>query len=114
MFHCKSTRAPQLVDFECWKTVLSRSEKSSGTIRNMGAVCVLPNSLEKRHLDIQGNIYSFGILLLEMISGRPTYSKEKGFLVDWVLSLYPFHSFDLDFYEIVHFFVLPDMDSYQQ
>ncbi|XP_073120929.1 probable LRR receptor-like serine/threonine-protein kinase At1g63430 isoform X2 [Henckelia pumila] len=75
--------SPKLVDFECWKTVLSRSEKSSGTINNMGAVCVLPNSLERRHLDIQGNIYSFGILLLEIISGRPTYSKEKGFLVDW-------------------------------
>ncbi|KZV29499.1 putative LRR receptor-like serine/threonine-protein kinase [Dorcoceras hygrometricum] len=71
-----------LVDFECWKTVLSRMEKSSGTISNMGAVCVFPNSME-RHLDIQGNIYSFGILLLEIISGRPTYSKERGFLVDW-------------------------------
>ncbi|XP_073029411.1 probable LRR receptor-like serine/threonine-protein kinase At1g63430 isoform X1 [Primulina eburnea] len=75
--------SPKLVDFECWKTVRSRSEKSSGTISNRGTVCVLPNSLERRHLDIQGNIYSFGILLLEMISGRPTYSKEKGFLVDW-------------------------------
>ncbi|KAG6405768.1 hypothetical protein SASPL_133362 [Salvia splendens] len=37
--------SPKLVDFECWKTVLSRSEKSSGTISNEAAVCILPNSL---------------------------------------------------------------------
>ncbi|KAI3468757.1 hypothetical protein Pfo_025420 [Paulownia fortunei] len=75
--------SPKLVDFECWKTVLSRSEKSSGTISNEGAVCILPNSLEGRHLDIQGNIYAFGILLLEIVSGRPPYCKDKGCLVDW-------------------------------
>ncbi|KAK6137440.1 hypothetical protein DH2020_028797 [Rehmannia glutinosa] len=75
--------SPKLVDFECWKTVLSRSEKSSGTISNEGAVCILPNSMERRHLDIQGNIYAFGILLLEVVSGRPPYCKDKGCLVDW-------------------------------
>ncbi|KAG8382257.1 hypothetical protein BUALT_Bualt05G0058000 [Buddleja alternifolia] len=75
--------SPKLVDFECWKTVLSRSEKSSGTISNEGAVCILPNSLEGRHLDVQGNIYAFGILLLEIVSGRPPYCKDKGCLVDW-------------------------------
>ena len=77
-------RFPQLVDFECWKTIISRSEKSSGTISNEGAVCILPSSMEGRHLDVQGNIYAFGILLLEIVSGRPPYCKEKGCLVDWV------------------------------
>ncbi|KAK4488265.1 hypothetical protein RD792_004012 [Penstemon davidsonii] len=75
--------SPKLVDFECWKTVLSRSEMSTSTISNEGAVCILPNSLEKRLLDIQGNIYAFGILLLEIVSGRPPYCKHKGYLVDW-------------------------------
>ncbi|KAL8543721.1 hypothetical protein ACS0TY_004327 [Phlomoides rotata] len=75
--------SPKLVDFECWKTVLSRSEKSSGTISNEGAVCILPSALQGRDLDIQGNIYAFGILLLEIISGRPPYCKDKGCLVDW-------------------------------
>ncbi|KAL6558868.1 hypothetical protein OROMI_019218 [Orobanche minor] len=72
-----------LVDFECWKAVLSRSEKSSGAIINEGVVCILPNSLEGRHLDAEGNIYAFGILLLEVVSGRPPYCKDKGCLVDW-------------------------------
>ncbi|CAA2966694.1 probable LRR receptor-like serine threonine-kinase At1g63430 [Olea europaea subsp. europaea] len=75
--------SPKLVDFESWKSVLSRSEKSSGTISNEGDICVLPNSMEQRHLDIQGNIYAFGILLLEIISGRPPYCQDKGCLVDW-------------------------------
>ncbi|KAL1547628.1 putative LRR receptor-like serine/threonine-protein kinase [Salvia divinorum] len=75
--------SPKLVDFECWKTIISRSEKSSGTISNEGAVCILPSSMEGRHLDVQGNIYAFGILLLEVVSGRPPYCKEKGCLVDW-------------------------------
>lgn len=74
----------QLVDFESWKTILSRSEKNSGAISSEGAICILPNSLEGRYIDVQGNIYAFGVLLLEIISGRPPYCKDKGSLVDWV------------------------------
>ncbi|THG09287.1 hypothetical protein TEA_021800 [Camellia sinensis var. sinensis] len=75
--------SPKLVDFESWKSILSRSEKNSGSIGNQGAICVLPNSLEARHLDVQGNVYAFGILLLEIVSGRPPYCKDKGCLLDW-------------------------------
>ncbi|XP_022136546.1 probable LRR receptor-like serine/threonine-protein kinase At1g63430 [Momordica charantia] len=75
--------SPKLVDFESWKTILSRSEKNSGSIGSQGTQCILPNSLEARHLDIEGNIYSFGILLLEVVSGRPPYCKDKECLVDW-------------------------------
>lgn len=74
----------QLVDFESWKSIISRSEKNSGAISADGDVCVLPSSMEGRHLDVQGNIYAFGVLLLEIISGRPPYCKDKGCLVDWV------------------------------
>ncbi|XP_024996650.1 probable LRR receptor-like serine/threonine-protein kinase At1g63430 [Cynara cardunculus var. scolymus] len=75
--------SPKLVDFESWKTILTRSENNSRCISNEGAVCVLPSSLEGRQLDIQGNIYAFGVLLLEIISGRPPLCKDKGCLVDW-------------------------------
>ncbi|KAM1079949.1 hypothetical protein ACFX13_014921 [Malus domestica] len=74
---------PKLVDFESWKSILARSEKNSGTISSEGAICVLPNSMEARHLDVKGNVYAFGILLLEIISGRPPYCKDKGCLIDW-------------------------------
>ncbi|KAF4369247.1 hypothetical protein F8388_022903 [Cannabis sativa] len=75
--------SPKLVDFESWKGVIARSEKYSGSIDNQGSICVLPNSLEARYLDIQGNLYAFGVLLLEIISGRPPYCKDKGCLLDW-------------------------------
>ncbi|RAL44383.1 hypothetical protein DM860_011660 [Cuscuta australis] len=72
---------PKLVDFESWETILSRSEKNY--ISSEGAICILPNSLEGRHLDFHGNLYAFGLLLLEIISGRPPYCKDKGSLLDW-------------------------------
>ncbi|XP_047940352.1 probable LRR receptor-like serine/threonine-protein kinase At1g63430 [Salvia hispanica] len=81
---------PKLVDFECWKTIISRSEKSSGTISNEGAVGIHPSSLEGRHVDVQGNIYAFGVLLLEIVSGRPPYCNEKGCLFDWAIEFLEF------------------------
>lgn len=77
-------------------------------ISNEGAVCILPNSLEGRHLDIQGNIYAFGILLLEIISGRPPYSKDKGCLVDWVsnnetLDFFFYFLFPKQYYVLIFF-----------
>ncbi|KAI6702131.1 hypothetical protein NL676_011267 [Syzygium grande] len=74
---------PKLVDFESWKTILARSEKHSGSIDSQGSICVLPNSLEGRHEDVQGNIHAFGVLLLEIVSGRPPFCKDKGSLVNW-------------------------------
>ncbi|GMJ12067.1 hypothetical protein like AT1G63430 [Hibiscus trionum] len=35
------------------------------------------------HLDIQGNIHAFGILLPEITSGKPPFCKDKGCLIDW-------------------------------
>ncbi|KAG7650420.1 Leucine-rich repeat [Arabidopsis thaliana x Arabidopsis arenosa] len=75
---------PKLVDFECWKTILARSEKNLRNISSQGSICVLPNGMESRYLDVSGNIYAFGILLLEIVSGRPPYCKDKGFLIEWV------------------------------
>lgn len=34
--------------------------------------------------DPETNVYSFGILLLEIISGKLPYSQEQGHLVNWV------------------------------
>ncbi|CAA0838767.1 Probable LRR receptor-like serine/threonine-protein kinase [Striga hermonthica] len=98
--------SPKLVDFECWKTILSRSEKSSGALSNEGSVCVIPNSLEERNLDIQGNTYSFGILLLEIISGRLPYSQEKGCLLDWAKEY-------LDLPEVISYVVDPELKHFR-
>lgn len=98
---------PKLVDFESWKTTFARSEKNSGAISSEGAMCVLPNSLQSRHLDMQGNIYAFGVLLLEIISGRPPYCKDKGCLVDWAKEF-------LEMPEVLSYVVDPELKHFKQ
>ncbi|GER30366.1 leucine-rich repeat protein kinase family protein [Striga asiatica] len=98
--------SPKLVDFECWKTILSRSEKSSGALSNEGSVCVISNSLEERNIDIQSNTYSFGILLLEIISGRLPFSQEKGCLLDWAKEY-------LDLPEVMSYVVDPELKHFR-
>ncbi|GAV57930.1 LRR_1 domain-containing protein/Pkinase_Tyr domain-containing protein/LRRNT_2 domain-containing protein [Cephalotus follicularis] len=98
--------SPKLVDFESWKTILARSEKNPGSIGNQGDICLLPNSLEDRHLDVQGNVYAFGVLLLEIISGRPQYCKDKGCLVDWAKSY-------LDLPEVMSYVVDPELKHFR-
>uniref|UniRef100_A0A7N0SZ47 Protein kinase domain-containing protein n=1 Tax=Kalanchoe fedtschenkoi TaxID=63787 RepID=A0A7N0SZ47_KALFE len=98
--------SPKLVDFESWKTILARSEKNSGSIGSQGAICVLPNSLEGRHLDINGNVFAYGMLLLELISGRPPYCKDKGDLLDWA-------KYYLDLPEAISYVVDPDLKRFK-
>ncbi|KAJ1406027.1 Tyrosine-protein kinase, catalytic domain [Sesbania bispinosa] len=98
--------SPKLVDFESWKTILERSEKSSGSVGSQGSVCVLPNSLEARHLDTKGNVYAFAVLLLEIISGRPPYCKDKGYLVDWARDY-------LEIPEVMSYVVDPELKHFR-
>ncbi|XP_049399108.1 probable LRR receptor-like serine/threonine-protein kinase At1g63430 [Solanum stenotomum] len=98
--------SPKLVDFESWKTTFARSEKNSGAISSEGAMCVLPNSLQSRHLDMQGNIYAFGVLLLEIISGRPANCKDKGCLVDWAKEF-------LELPEVLPYVVDPELKHFR-
>nr|XP_010905095.1 probable LRR receptor-like serine/threonine-protein kinase At1g63430 isoform X2 [Elaeis guineensis] len=75
--------APKLVDLERWKIILSKSRADSGYIINGGPFHGSVISLERRHMDVQGNTFAFGVLLLELISGRPPFCKDRGCLVDW-------------------------------
>ncbi|XP_021766121.1 protein MALE DISCOVERER 1-like [Chenopodium quinoa] len=42
-------------------------------------------SVSTKTADLRQNVYEFGILLLETITGRLPYSEEQGYLVDWAL-----------------------------
>ncbi|CAN6967756.1 unnamed protein product [Brassica rapa subsp. trilocularis] len=41
-------------------------------------------AMESRFLDVSGNIYAFGVLLLEIVSGRPPFCKDRDFLTEWL------------------------------
>ncbi|KAF8379486.1 hypothetical protein HHK36_028921 [Tetracentron sinense] len=98
--------SPKLADFESWKTILARSEKNSGSISNGSSFCAYSDSLEKRHSDVQGNTFSFGVLLLEIISGRPPYCKDRGCLVDWAKEY-------LELPEVVSYLVDPELKHFR-
>nr|CAB3488724.1 unnamed protein product [Digitaria exilis] len=74
---------PKLVDFECWKMMFSKHEKDRRHFNSKASFHGNGDSVEDKHADIQGNTYAFGVILLEIISGRLPYCKDKGFLVDW-------------------------------
>lgn len=77
--------SPKLVDFESWKTIQLKVKKDLGLVINGGAFHGIVDSMERRHMDVQGNIYAFGVLLLELVSGRPIHCKNRGSLVDWAI-----------------------------
>jgi hypothetical protein len=86
----------QLVDFECWKMMFtrqfSRHEKATGRLNNKSPFPGHGDPAEDKQADIQANTFAFGVILLEIISGRLPYCKDKGYLVDWVSqSIYVLH-----------------------
>lgn len=54
---------------------------------NGGSVNTITDSRHKRFMDVQANTFAFGVILLELISGKASVSKDTGDLVDWVSSL---------------------------
>ncbi|PIA34196.1 hypothetical protein AQUCO_03800049v1 [Aquilegia coerulea] len=98
--------SPKLVDFESWKAVYARSGKSSDSDQNGGVICGFPDSIEARHLDVEANIFAFGVLLLEIISGRPPYCKDRGCLVDWARQY-------LESPEVISYLVDPELNHFK-
>ena len=64
----------QIAEFGFWSTI-----KSKNKIEDDKENSELPPSA-----DPETNVYSFGMLLLEIISGKLQYSEEQGSLVNWV------------------------------
>lgn len=65
----------QVAEIDFWKELIAKSKN-------------LENNSEHSELpplaDGETNVYSFGILLLEIISGKLQYSEDQGPLINWV------------------------------
>ncbi|XP_023007287.1 inactive receptor-like serine/threonine-protein kinase At2g40270 [Cucurbita maxima] len=64
--------AAKLSDFSYW---------SEATAAKLGSATV--EHLETSPADSESNVYSFGVILLEMITGRIPFSVDNGSLADW-------------------------------
>ncbi|CAL9172081.1 unnamed protein product [Musa hybrid cultivar] len=75
--------SPKLVDFESWNMIFSRSKNRESYIPDEDPLSGYMDSQEQQDMEIRQNVFGFGVLLLEIISGRPPYCKERGCLVNW-------------------------------
>ncbi|TVU51134.1 hypothetical protein EJB05_02541, partial [Eragrostis curvula] len=84
--HLKSTNEPQIGDIELYKIIdPSRSTGSFSAIA--GTVGYIPPEYAYiMRLTVAGNIYSFGVILLELLTGKPAVSDGIE-LAKWALSL---------------------------
>lgn len=76
-----------LVDFDRWKTTVSKSD-INGSIAHGRPCHGFMDSIERQDTDVQGNTFDFGMLLLKLISRRPSYCRDSRCLLDWVIKLY--------------------------
>ncbi|PVH35642.1 hypothetical protein PAHAL_7G233700 [Panicum hallii] len=72
--------SPKIIDFERWRYLVTKP--GLGSV-NGGPVNSITDSRHKRFMDVQANTFAFGVILLELISGRASVSKDTGDLVDW-------------------------------
>ncbi|WVZ88735.1 hypothetical protein U9M48_035219 [Paspalum notatum var. saurae] len=84
--HLKSTNEPQIGDIELYKVIdPSRSTGSFSTIA--GTVGYIPPEYAyTMRLTMAGNVYSFGVILLELLTGKPSVNDGIE-LAKWALSL---------------------------
>lgn len=68
--------AAKITETDFWSELTAKPKSSSDDLENS----VLPPLA-----DLETNIYSFGILLIEIISGKSPYSEEKESLLNWAV-----------------------------
>ncbi|XP_073003752.1 uncharacterized protein [Typha latifolia] len=83
--HLKTLNEPQIGDIELYKVIdPSKSTESLSTVA--GSVgCIPPEYAYTMKLAMAGNVYSFGVILLELLTGRQPISEGID-LAKWVLS----------------------------
>lgn len=84
--HLKSMNEPQIGDVELYKIV--DTLKSSGSLSTIAGTVgyIPPEYAYTMRLTMAGNVYSFGVILLELLTGKPSVSDGIE-LAKWALSL---------------------------
>jgi serine/threonine protein kinase len=76
--------SPKIIDFERWRALVAKPLLSAGCVVNGGGhFNGVVDSQHTRFMDVRANTFAFGVILLELISGRASLSKDTDDLVDW-------------------------------
>ncbi|TVT98052.1 hypothetical protein EJB05_56685 [Eragrostis curvula] len=75
--------SPKIIDFERWRHLVTKPGLGTGGAANGGSVNSVTDPRHKRFMDVQANTFAFGVILLELISGRASVSKDAADLVNW-------------------------------
>uniref|UniRef100_A0A0A9ECM2 Uncharacterized protein n=1 Tax=Arundo donax TaxID=35708 RepID=A0A0A9ECM2_ARUDO len=84
--HLKSVNEPQIGDIELYKII--DPSKSTGSLSTIAGTVgyIPPEYAYTMRLTMAGNVYSFGVILLELLTGKPSVSDGIE-LAKWALSL---------------------------
>jgi len=84
--HLKSMNEPQIGDIELYKII--DPSKSSGSLSTIAGTVgyIPPEYAYTMRLTMAGNVYSFGVILLELLTAKPSVSDGTE-LAKWALSL---------------------------
>ncbi|KAL5707768.1 hypothetical protein ACHQM5_018630 [Ranunculus cassubicifolius] len=75
--------AAKVADMGFWAKLQPKSKTVSGELSKLNMSGELENSELPLNVDAETNVYCFGLLLLEIISGKLPYSEKDGPIVDW-------------------------------
>lgn len=75
--------SPKIIDFERWRALIAKPFLSSGVVVNGGPLNGAVDPRHMRFMDVQANTFAFGVILLELISGRASLAKDTDDLVNW-------------------------------
>jgi len=84
--HLKTVNEPQIGDIELYKII--DPSKSTGSLSTIAGTVgyIPPEYAYTMRLTMAGNVYSFGVILLELLTGKPSVSDGTE-LAKWALSL---------------------------
>eukprot|EP00249_Psilotum_nudum_P017959 c26572_g1_i2 orf=494-2635(-) len=100
--------AAKLADFAVWKAAVVKNEPLRSSSRGNNYVQFDELEYSDRLVpDFENNIFSFGVFLLEIISGKLPYSKERGSLAVWAMDY-------VSSSEMIACIVDPTLKSYNQ
>lgn len=98
--------AAKLSDPDVWKEAVIKSNQMKSSSRTGSFINYGDMGLSDMELEVANNVYCFGLLLLEIISGKLPCAQEQGLLIEWAMGY-------LDKKDMIQYMVDPSLKSFK-